>query len=81
MLGYLKEKGDPRPILDAARVLIFMKGMDAHDYKFSTAALEDYYHLSPAWRDRFLAATVHHLKGSGAPDNGLVKRIREATKA
>src|SRR5205814_2034726 len=39
LLGYLKEKGDPRPVLDAARVLIFLKGKDAHDYKFSSAIL------------------------------------------
>jgi len=81
LMGYLKEKGDPRPILDAARVLIFLKGRDAHDYKFSSAILEDYYHLSPGWRDRFLAACLHYLKGSGAPDNGLVPRIREAVRA
>jgi hypothetical protein len=81
VLGYLKEKGDPRPILDAARVLVFMKGKDAHDYKFSSAVLEDYYRVSPAWRDRFLASSLHYLKGSGDPDSGLVKRIREAVKA
>jgi hypothetical protein len=81
LMGYLKEKGDPRPVLDAARVLIFLKGRDAHDYKFSSAILEDYYHLSPGWRDRFLAACLHYLKGSGAPDNGLVPRIREAVRA
>lgn len=79
-LGYLKDKGNPRPILDAARVLIFMKGKDAHDYKFSAAVLEDYYRVSPAWRDRFLASSLHYLKGSGDPDSGLVKRIREAVK-
>ncbi len=81
VLGYLKEKGDPRPILDAARVLIFMKGRDAHDYKFSAAVLEDYYRVSPAWRNRFIASSLHYLKGSGDPDSGLVKRIREAVKA
>ncbi|HXX94688.1 MAG TPA: hypothetical protein VEN81_13725 [Planctomycetota bacterium] len=81
LMGYLKEKGDPRPVLDAARVLIFLKGRDAHDYKFSAAILEDYYRLSPGWRDRFLAGCLHYLKGSGAPDNGLVKRIRESLKA
>ena len=34
--------------MTAVRRLIFLKGRDAHDYKFSSAALEDYYHASPA---------------------------------
>jgi hypothetical protein len=66
--------------MDEARRLIFAKGLDAHDYKFSAAILEDAALLSPTWRDRFLAAAVHHLKGSQSPDNGLVARIREVVK-
>jgi len=80
VLGYLKDGGDPGALVDEARRLIFMKGVDAHDWKFSSAVLEDYARLSPSWRDRFLAASVHHLKGSQAPDNGLVARIRAALK-
>ena len=80
VLGYLKEGGDPKALMDEARRLIFAKGLDAHDYKFSAAILEDAALLSPTWRDRFLAAAVHHLKGSQSPDNGLVARIREAVK-
>ena len=78
VLGYLKEGGDAKALVDDARRLIFTKGLDAHDYKFSAAILEDAAHLSPPWRDRFLAASVHHLKGSQSPDNGLVARIRQA---
>jgi hypothetical protein len=80
VLGYLKEGGDARTLVEEARRLIFMKGVDAHDWKFSSAVLEDYARLSPAWRDRFLAASVHHLKGSQAPDSGLVARVRAALK-
>jgi hypothetical protein len=80
LLGYLKEGGDARSLVEEARRLIFMKGVDAHDWKFSSAVLEDYAQLSPAWRDRFLAASVHHLKGSQSPDNGLVARVRGALK-
>ena len=75
---FLKQNPDPRPLADAARRLIFLKGNNAHDYKFSSAVLEDYHHLTPPWRDRFLAASVFNLKGSGAADNALVKRTREA---
>ena len=68
----------PKEFVDAARVLIFLKGRDAHDYKFSSAVLEDYQHVSPAWRDRYLAASVFNLRGSGDSNNDLVKRTRAA---
>jgi len=78
VLAFLKENSDPRPLADAARRLIFLKGRDSHDYKFSSAVFEDYHHLAPPWRDRFLAASMFNLKGSGAPDNELVQRTRAA---
>jgi hypothetical protein len=78
-LGWLgRAKGEAAPFITAAQRLIYLKGTDAHDYKFSTAAIEDYGHLAPAVRDRFLAASVFWLKGSGAPDNALVGRTRAA---
>ncbi len=78
MLAYLDTSGDASSLIDAARVLIFLKGSNAHDYKFSTAVLEDYYHVSPAWRNRFLASSVYQLRGSGSGDNPLVNRTRAA---
>lgn len=81
VLGYLKAHPDPRPITDAARRLVFRKGTDSHDYKFSSAVLEDLAHVSPAWRDGFLAASVYWLKGSGGRDTDLVRRTREALTA
>jgi hypothetical protein len=80
VLGYLKANPDPRPLTDAARRQVFRKATDSHDYKFSSAVLEDYAHVSPAWRDRFLAASVFWLKGSGGADTDLVRRTREALK-
>jgi hypothetical protein len=65
-------------LIDAARRLLFLKGNNAHDYKFSAAVLEDYQHVSPAWRDRFLASSVYMLRGSGDADNALVQRVRAA---
>ncbi len=81
VLSYLE--GNPRPagLIDAARQLVFLKGRDSHDYKFSSAVLEDYYHISPAWRDRYLAASMFNLRGSAGPDNDLVKRTRVALNA
>jgi len=77
-LAYLTATGDAKPLIDAARVLIFLKGTDSHDYKFSSAILEDYYNVSPTWRNNFFAAGTYWLKGSGGKDNDLVQRIRAA---
>jgi hypothetical protein len=79
-LAYLQAKGSAEDFMETARRLVLLKGNDPHDYKFSVAALEDYYHVSPAWRDRFLAASVFQLRGSGGKDNTLVDRIRAAVR-
>jgi hypothetical protein len=78
IISYLQAHPDAKPLVDAARRLIFLKGRDSHDYKFSSAVLEDYNAMSPPWRDRYLAASVFYLKGSGDKDNDLVKRTRAA---
>lgn len=77
-LAWLQGGGDPSAFHDRARRMIYLKGTDSHDYKFSAAALEDFRHVSPPWRDRFLAASVYWFKGSGAPDSALVQRTRAA---
>ena len=78
LLAFLRDKGSPEDFITAARRLVFLKGNDSHDYKFSSAVLEDYYHTSPEWRDTFLATSVYRLNGAGEPDNKLVQRIRSA---
>jgi hypothetical protein len=80
-LAFLKGRGGADDFMSTARRLILLKGRDPHDYKFSVAALEDYYHVSPEWRDRFLAASVLQLRGSQEKDNTLIDRIRAAVKA
>jgi hypothetical protein len=81
ILSYLEKQGDPKPLANAARRLIFLKGTDSHDYKFSSAVLEDYEFMAPRWRDRYLAASVFNLKGSASKDNTLVQRTRAALNA
>ncbi|MCG6156497.1 hypothetical protein [Rubinisphaera margarita] len=76
--AYLQQEGSPRTLIDTARLLVFLKGNDAHDYKFSSAVLEDFYHVSPEWRNQYLAASMVKLQSSTAPDNDLVQRTREA---
>lgn len=81
ILTYRKEGLPVKPLMDAARLLVFLKGNDAHDYKFSSALLEDYDNVSGAWRDRFLATGVFSLRGSQGKDIPLVQRVRDALKA
>ena len=40
--------------------------------------MEDYAQLAPSLRDRYLAASVFNLRGSGDTENPLVARIRGA---
>ena len=78
VLAWLNGNPQPADFINGARALIFFKGRDAHDYKFSSAVLEDYRHVSPPWRDRYLAASVFNLHGSADSDNELVRRTRAA---
>jgi hypothetical protein len=65
-------------LMTAARRLIFSKGRDSHDYKFSSAALEDYYNLTDAWRPYYAAASMFNLHGNGDRNNGLIERTKVA---
>lgn len=78
---YLENGGGVQDLMNAARRLIFLKGDNAHDYKFSAAVLEDYFNVSPGWRGRFLATSVFNLRGSSDRDNALVERTRVALRA
>jgi len=81
MLARLSATGDADEVINASRVLTFLKGNDAHDYKFSSAVLEDYYNVSPAWRNRYLASNAFNLNTATEPDNSLVERTRAAFNA
>lgn len=80
-LAYLEGGRDPKELMHAARRLVFVKGNDAHDYKYSSAVLEDFYAIAPKWRNRYLATSMYYLPGSAAKDNALVQRIRAAFSA
>jgi hypothetical protein len=77
---YLNDGGDVHGLMNSIRRLIFTKGVNAHDYKFSCAMLEDYFKVSPAWRNQFLSTGIFYFKGTGDKDNPLVQRTREAMK-
>jgi hypothetical protein len=78
LLAYLQGGGDSAAFAQAARRMIFRKGRDSHDYKFSAAVLEDHAQMAPPLRDRFLAASAFYLRGTGDPDNDLTARTRAA---
>jgi hypothetical protein len=84
-LAYLTRSDRPaaaaEELMDAARLLIFLKGNDAHDYKFSSAVLEDYYHVSPSWRNQHLALNLFKMCTAADKDNRLVERTRAALGA
>jgi hypothetical protein len=70
------EPGDAREVIAEVRRRIFLKGTDAHHYKFSSAVLEDFFHVSPEWRSRLLACSSQYLPSG--KDNPLVQRVRVA---
>ena len=78
LYDYLGNGGDPQAVVDHARRLVFLKGNDSHDYKFSSAALEDYRFLTSQWRNRFLAASVFQLRSATEPTRPIVQRIQES---
>jgi hypothetical protein len=78
-LAFLEaNRGGSDPLMKMARRLIFTKGRDSHDYKYSSAVLEDYFNVSPRWRNAFLAMSLFQLRGANERDNDLVKRTRAA---
>lgn len=67
-------------LLDQGRRLLFAKGRTAHHYKFAAAAFEDFAQVSPAHRNRYLAANLGLLRGSHEPDNPLITRAHMALR-
>ena len=80
IFDYLETGHSPGSLIDTARRFLFLKGSNAHDYKFTAAVLEDFYHVSPTWRNHYLAASVFNLRGSEGTNNRLVERINNALK-
>jgi hypothetical protein len=74
---YLQQSKSPGDLFASARNHVFSKGNDSHDYKFSSAILEDYTNVSPAWRNLYLSGCAQMLHGDSAPDTKLFQRVRE----
>ncbi len=78
VLTYLNSGNTAESLINAARRLVFLKGNDSHDYKFSSAVLEDCLKVSEPYRSILLAASSWMLQGTTFPENALVNRIRAA---
>lgn len=79
-IQYAKKYPDPTAFQRAAQSLIFAKGRDPHDYKYSAAIFEDYGLVAPAWRPQMLATSVYYMRGSNLADSDVMKRAREAVR-
>ncbi len=81
-LTLLNQQAAPnaRSLMAGARRLIFTKGTNSHDYKFSSAALEDFHHVTPQWRNRFLATAMFNLRGARDRDNQLISQAQRALR-
>ena len=59
------------------RQLVARKGDGSHDFKFTSAALESFHHVSPPWRARYLACGAMHFNGPDERDHAVVARARK----
>ncbi len=75
ILNLAKDPQGAHEVVRRARELVFLKGTDAHDYKFSSAALEDYQLVSPEHRARYLAGCSYLFKTSADTTAPLAKRL------
>lgn len=78
ILGYLQSGRPPKSLVEEIRRLVALKGNGAHDFKFTSAALESFRYVSEAWRGRYLACGAMHFCGPNQRDNAVVGRTRAA---
>ena len=79
VLTYAQSSGDLVHLIRKARELVFLKGSDSHDYKFSSAAIEDAMYIDPKWRGHYLAGCSYLLHGSSEKTTSLSERVLAAT--
>lgn len=76
-LQFLSGGGSAVDLVRKSREFVFLKGTDSHDYKFSSACLEDYQFIAPEWRDLYLAGCTYLLHGNSEKTTPLAKRVLE----
>ncbi|MDZ4852713.1 MAG: hypothetical protein SGI77_25770 [Pirellulaceae bacterium] len=75
ILQFLDAGGNAESLIGTARELVFLKGSDSHDYKLSSAAIEDFYAMDPRWRNRYLAGCSYLLHGSSEKTTALADKV------
>lgn len=77
LLHILQQGGDANIYRAQGRFYTMQQNTGYHDYKFTEAAFENSYAVSPEWRDRYLAASVYYMNGSGDNLNTVVSQASE----
>lgn len=72
---YIHSGGDAGLMIRRARELVYLKGNDSHDYKFSSAAIEDVAFIDPHWRPHYLAGCSYLLRGSSEKSTPLAGKV------
>jgi hypothetical protein len=54
---------------------VVARAVDTHDLKLLVAAIQDHAHLSPRWRNRYLAACTARFVGTSAPVTEVGRRV------
>ena len=78
VLRYVQDMDRAKAYIATGRRLVFNKGRNSHDYKYSASMFEDVHHVHPMWRGRMMAASAFYLKASTAPDTPLWQRTQDA---
>ena len=74
-LGLLdRDPSQATALIGAARRMVFLKGTNSHDYKFSSAVLEDYYNISPACAQPLFGHGRLQPAGFVEPRHGAIPR-------
>ncbi len=81
LLYVLQQGGDANRYRALGRFYTLQQNAGYHDYKFTEAAFENSYAISPEWRNRYLAASVYYMNGSGDKLNTVVSEARELLQA
>lgn len=76
---FMQSGGELNHLMHKARELVFLKGTDSHDYKFSSAALEDAWAMSPRWRPYYLAGCSYLLHGTSEKTTSLSQKVLAAS--
>ena len=80
-LHYLQHGGSADAFVADARRQVARNARQAHDYKFTEAALENHREMAPsAWRDRILSASMAYFTGSATQPSPVSREALQLLK-